>query len=383
MRVYQDILRVIDFITDEQILTAKGTPVTLDVNRLEFFHITRSDQEKILHKLQDEFNCIEVVRWAEKPSVSESQKDEILTLEAGMGRVSPEDFEIDETYQIKAKHNLRDVRAKFYGLANAGIDTLTDENTLLVANTIELIYQQFNLEFEASVTVNTEKATDYLWALHGNKSLNVTKEHRYFMSGIKRLEIYGAVEGIHSLTDDSNRFQTIYVNPDKLTDYYEELMPRAKKLLKRYQQILKEHSDEYYVNAFSSFEDSPSSKDSQNVNLNSAIGYDDEHGIVEFGKKSEKLFEPASLEGFLFYRVHKADGARINSSDIANDYEAKLPGSDIDITTKKLNNTKVRINGKLQKTFEIENVVEYEREMFWLNLKYCSETSPYKSARSG
>jgi hypothetical protein len=113
------------------------------------------------------------------------------------------------------------------------------------------------------------------------------------------------------------------------------------------------------------------------------IGYDDEHGKVTYKGKSAALLMPEQIEGFLFYRIHKADGARINAADIASDYEAKHPELDKDVTTKTLTNAKDRINKKLQNTFGITAAVQYERQSFWLQEKYCSEQSPYKTASSG
>lgn len=115
----------------------------------------------------------------------------------------------------------------------------------------------------------------------------------------------------------------------------------------------------------------------------SPIAYDDEHGKVTYKDNTAALFIPTQLEGFLFYRVQRADGARISANDIANDYEAKHSELDKDVTTKMLTNAKDRINKKLQVTFGINSAVQYERQSFWLHEKYCSEQSPYKMASSG
>ena len=117
-------------------------------------------------------------------------------------------------------------------------------------------------------------------------------------------------------------------------------------------------------------------------NEGSPIGYDSEHGTVTYKQKAVSIFSPATLEGFLMYRTHHADGDRLEYTGIAIDYESKHPELDKDITLKALTNSKDRINEKLQKAFGIGLAILYDHGEFWLNHKYCSGTSPYRTPSS-
>lgn len=110
-----------------------------------------------------------------------------------------------------------------------------------------------------------------------------------------------------------------------------------------------------------------------------AIEYDDEHAVITFNGKSVTLFSPEILEAFLFGKVHKADGARLNSIHLVEEYEDKHRDDDILINNKALTNAKDRINKKFAAEFGADNIVMYERSQFWLNHSYISESSPYRT----
>lgn len=115
----------------------------------------------------------------------------------------------------------------------------------------------------------------------------------------------------------------------------------------------------------------------------SPLDYDEEHAKATYKNKVEKLFDALTIMGVLTHRVIWADGARINASDIILHIENKRIDPDKEMSTKTLTNAKDRVNARLQTVFEIKDVICYERQQFWLNEKYCSEKSVYRTARSG
>lgn len=125
-------------------------------------------------------------------------------------------------------------------------------------------------------------------------------------------------------------------------------------------------------------------KDSDEPNDTGApLDYDDEQGRATYKGKTKRLFDALTIMGMLTYRVTWADGARINVSDILLHIEAKRIDPDKEKTTKTLTNAKDRVNARIYDIFGIKDVICYERQQFWLNEKYCSEKSPYRTATSG
>lgn len=132
------------------------------------------------------------------------------------------------------------------------------------------------------------------------------------------------------------------------------------------------------LRTFSSMAQDSSSISKQTKVYAGQIEYDDEHAIVTFKARTATLFTPEILEAFLFAKVHKADGARLNSIHLIEQYEDRYRSDDRLISNKSLTNAKDRINKKFESEFSIDNVIMYERSQFWLNHSYISENSPYK-----
>ncbi|MGH9858173.1 MAG: hypothetical protein ACRD4B_10055, partial [Acidobacteriota bacterium] len=108
------------------------------------------------------------------------------------------------------------------------------------------------------------------------------------------------------------------------------------------------------------------------------IEYDDEHATATYHGKAEKLFDTGTIMSVLTHRVLNADGARINATDVLLEIETLRIDTDKEKTTKTLTNAKDRINQRFEKLFSIKDVICYERQQFWLNLKYTSPQSPYR-----
>jgi len=112
------------------------------------------------------------------------------------------------------------------------------------------------------------------------------------------------------------------------------------------------------------------------------VNYDDEHAKATYKGQSQKLFDANTIKSILAAQVFRADGARMRATDIIFAIENARVAPDTDLQTRTLINAKDGINRDFNAKFGIDDVICYERQEFWLNEKYCSLKSPYRSALS-
>lgn len=106
--------------------------------------------------------------------------------------------------------------------------------------------------------------------------------------------------------------------------------------------------------------------------FNIDIKFNDEHAIVTINGKSLKLPYP-SQEAMLFAEVHRADGSRITTEWLLDDWEHT---NNERLADRSFKDARRRLNTKLHKLCKIRLAVQYENDFFWLNALLCSKDSP-------
>lgn len=303
-------------------------------------------------------------------------------------RVLPGKSDTEYLLSIKYDNFLR-AYDLYYNRKHFDLDKLSPPALLKLANAIHMINDQRESTLSSMINLRPDEATDYYWAYHGSGTASKAKITDFTIGGLNDLCGLGALE--QCWIPDKNKQSVYKIEID--SHRYDSLSP---KILEKALPFLKLHLR--HMNNTNEFAPSierlmlladeiplgkPKDFDDPKAGAAFSIDYDHEHAIASYAGKSEKLFDTSTIMSVLTHRAILADGARVRSSDIVNEIEALRVAPDKEISTKALTNAKDRINRRLQELFGIGDVIEYERQEFWLNMKYCSEKSPYKMASNG
>lgn len=334
-KVKQQLLDVMGVLNERAKLNPDGAAFQITTERLNDY----PDHDAILSKLEQEHKVIEVNQRPDERGLGDADHEMFQSEQ-------PKNYLLYISYFVTLKSSFAAFYKEQYALHRSSIATLTKNNRELVIGIMAAIDDEVSLTGKSLVSISPplddqlcRKALDFL----------------------KKVE---AIDGYDEVPDI------------QFDGEYERDLPTGEVAYYKVTVNLPTFDD---VQAELNGSKAADDKESLANPLGAPIAYDDEHGKATYNDTTEKLFEANTISDFLTYKVIRADGARLGAADIASDFEAKHPELDKDITTKTLTNAKDRINSRFTKAFGIENVVCYERQEFWLNERYCSEQSSYRS----
>lgn len=343
MKPKEKILSIFELIANKQELALKGSVISIDIKEDVDDDITHDQLKNILTILEKEYKAIVI------KSIPDYKKNFSYTLSLS------DDFEAiyDEVYSQAhfGINNLDDIA--LLKVIDVAFD-INDKLKLTRGNVVQFYFFQQPIRFIQLFPINTasmrNQYMDYRWA------------------GCTFLKEIGAINHFKNLEGMYEMDSTIEATVNR----------------RKFDSVLRELQDKFREYNKKSSKPNPISKMQASAKplREDEIVYDDEHGIVTYRQQSNKCFKTNTIEGYLFYRVHKADGARLKSTELANSFMDKYPEQDRLIKNKSLTNAKIRANNTLKDAFKIEKVIEYENNEFWLNHSYCSSTSPYLVATS-
>lgn len=264
----------------------------------------------------------------------------------------PQEYVRYMSYYLTIKPTFETFYKSEYVKQRSTTSTLTDNNRALITDIMRAI------DDEVSLTGNTDIQLSPI------QSDELSTKGLEFLKKIQAIESYEPV-------DDS------YWNDD-----YERELPSGTVAYFKVKINLPTFDEVYAELSKNDIAETLVAKPRQGTN-DMPIEYDDEHAIATYKGKTNKLFETGTIMSVLTQRVFRADGARINATDILLAIDDLRIDPDKEKTTKTLTNAKDRINISFNKLFGINDVICYEKQQFWLNVKYCSVKSPYKTASSG
>lgn len=373
--VSEQVLGVLKVISESSQLNTTDESFYLFIEKLKDF----PDADAILNKVEKEYKIIKIEK---RPNEVRLKQDEIGLFKSEVGSL---DAERVFSYIIKLLPNFRSFYLKAYAKSKISIKNLNTKNYYLVYGVMSEIDDVLNLSTSEKISIQPTTTNEFFWKSFGKLEMNLSQIASSKRLALDFLEEVGIIKvtdiikrsEIDDLTpeEDGNEIYCFLIEVDR--PKFDNALDEMNSLKQKHTNTRQNEGAGLVVKSLDSL-----TTGSQQSLVSSELSYDDEHGKVTYQGKTQKLFEPPTLEGFLMYRVCNADGARINSADIANDFEAKYPEADKEVSTKMLNNTKKRINEKIGKEFNINDVVNYEREQFWLEHRYCSEKSSYHLARS-
>jgi len=368
MNSEQKIFEVLNLIREKSELTTNKEDIGIYPSEFWDCGLDAEDVDSILRLLQDGQWCLDVIHY---PQSKPSSKDKVV----------PIDIDADSKYHIKITEAFIPTYDRYFALTHSDIEELSINNLLRVAHALYIINEEYNLSLNSSIVVNASDSSEYFWAMNGSRGVSLSFVSATFRKTLQRLNLWGVLRE-YTVESDRNDFVTIVIEPAKFNEISKKVFKKAQPLVSRYRTEFNESDGmENIPSVEQMLLTDAEEKSVQNtvITYDSVVSYDDEHGIVSYHGKSSQLFSPTTIEGFLFYRSHNADGARVEYQGIASDYESKHSELDKDITLKALTNCRKRINEKLEEEFGIKDVIGYQRNQFWLNNKYCSDESPYKN----
>ena len=334
-RVKSQLLKVLSILDEQAKLNPKDTAIQLHV---ELFSEC-PDYAPLLEKLADEYEVIEINQRSDEKGYSEADL-EMFEME------QPKNYLRYISYFITLKPTFVAFYKTEYTKQRSTTSTLTENNKRLIVGMMQAIDDEVSIT--GATEVNVSPIADEVQCI---KALNFLRKT-------------GAIKDFKAIDE-------IDFNGE-----YERMMPTGQIDVFQVDVILPEF-DEVFAELKNSEE--TVGKSPKRTIQTSSIEYDEEHAKATYRGKTKKLFDVGTIMSVLTYRVFRSDGARINAVDILTDIETERIDPDKEKTTKTLTNAKDRVNRRLDELFGTKDVIRYERQQFWLNQKYVSLESPYRT----
>jgi len=288
------------------------------------------DHEKLLDKLEQEFHVIEI---GQRPN---PKGYDAINLSIYSDEY-PDDYKKYVSYYIKLEPSFNKFFNDKYIEYRSSIHNLTDNNKKDILSVMNIINDEIALSGNQEIQI---PPINY-------RVLKFLERHKVIESYDTEYESYWNADYEREMESNEVAYITLKLNLPKFDDLYNSLINNTSNA----------HTD-----------DNP-------------IEYDEELGLATYKGLTKKICKKGTIMNTLAYRVIRADGATVRSSDILLDLDSKLINTDNNKSNKTLTNAKDRINDKFLEVFGIDNVIEYDHEEFNLNHKYCSELSPYKDGK--
>lgn len=334
--VNDQLLRVMNFLSERQALSPEGEAMQIRLGLLGDF----PDHNAVFLKLEREHKVLVVEQAPDSRGLSDADHGMFESEQ-------PKNYDRYMSYYIRLLPGYDELHKQYYLKKRFGFASLTNNTRYTVQLALDALSDALSLSGKPSLTIDPYEGIDF-------RALDFLVE-------------FGAIKS----------YDVSYL--DQWSEDFEREMPTDQ--IGHISIMLDPVLFDKALDEVNLSQSDVASENSARTAL--PIEYDDEHGKATYRGKTVELLDPKTIMGVLTDRVLLADGARINAEDIILVIEDKRIAPDVDKSTKTLTNAKDRINQKFRDAFEVEDVICYARQQFWLNARYCSVQSPYYSASSG